>query len=315
MSHTRRAAKAARTTSVVAPSFAPPAPDPELFEPGTAASAPPLPADAPSVSVVIPARNEARNLPRLLAELPAGLLEVILVDGASVDDTIAAARRARPDIRVVRQTGRGKGNALACGILACAGEVTATLDADGSADPGELAGFVAALVDGADFAKGSRFLPGGGSSDLTVLRRLGNHALVFLMNRVYRTRFSDLCYGYNAFWTRHAAALDLEPIAQTEPRFGDGFEIETILAAHAATAGLAVSEVASYERPRRYGVSNLKTWRDGSRVLRAIVRERPRGFARGGKIPSPAAASSVSATAERSGSHERVHRRLGFARR
>ncbi|HTJ69256.1 MAG TPA: glycosyltransferase family 2 protein [Actinospica sp.] len=234
----------------------------------------PLPLDSPRVSVVIPARNEAANLPPLLAELPAGLHEVILVDGDSTDDTVRTARRARPGITVLHQTGHGKGNALACGILACTGDVVITLDADGSADPAEIKDFVAALVDGADYAKGSRVLPGGGSADLTLLRRTGNAALVFLMNRVYHTRFSDLCYGYNAFWTRCVDALALAPIAEAEPAFGDGFEIETLLAAHAATAHLAIAEVASYERVRRTGESNLRTFRDGQRVLKAIVRER-----------------------------------------
>jgi glycosyltransferase involved in cell wall biosynthesis len=234
----------------------------------------PLPVSTPRVSVVIPARNEARNLPIVLSELPIGLHEVILVDGDSVDGTIRAARHARPDIRVLRQTGRGKGNALACGILAATGDIIVTLDADGSADPAEIAAFVAALENGADYVKGSRFLPGGGSSDLTLLRRAGNAALLFLMNRVYHTGFSDLCYGYNAFWTRCADALDLETIADAEPVFGDGFEIETLLAAHAANAHLTFAEVASYERDRRYGDSNLRTWRDGRRVLKAILRER-----------------------------------------
>jgi hypothetical protein len=139
---------------------------------------------------------------------------------------------------------------------------------------------------GADFAKGSRYLPGGGSSDLTVLRRLGNVALVSLMNRLYRTAFSDLCYGYNAFWTRCADSLGLERIAEAEPGFGDGFEIETILTAHAANARLAVAEVPSYERDRWYGESNLNTWRDGHRVLRAIVRERLRAPARAARSRS-----------------------------
>ena len=286
--YTRRFSAAATAAT---PMFAP---HPTALGPDTRAPspAPPLPAGAPSVSVVIPARNEARNLPGVLAELPGGLHEVILVDGASRDGTIAAARAARPDILVLRQTGRGKGNALACGILAATGEITVTLDADGSADPAEIAEFVSALRGGADFVKGSRYLPGGGSSDLTMLRRAGNGALVFLMNRLYRTAFSDLCYGYNAFWTRCADLLDLEAIATAEPVFGDGFEIETVLAAHAANARLTVAEVPSYERDRWYGESHLNAWRDGRRVLRAIVRERRRAPARATKTrpARPAAA-------------------------
>jgi glycosyltransferase involved in cell wall biosynthesis len=235
----------------------------------------PLPVGAPRVSVVIPARDEAANLPAVLSELPIGLHEVILVDGDSHDGTVPAARRARPDITVLRQTGDGKGNALACGILAATGDIVVTLDADGSADPAEIKDFVAALTDGADYAKGSRFLSDGGSRDLTLLRRTGNAALIFLMNRVYHTRFSDLCYGYNAFWTHCVPDLGLAPIAAPDPVFGHGFEIETLLAAHAATAHLTVAEVASFERMRRHGESHLRTWRDGRRVLKAILRERP----------------------------------------
>ena len=228
----------------------------------------------PRVSVVIPAKNEARCLPEVLVELPEGLHEVILVDGGSTDGTAAAALSVRPDLRVVRQTRRGKGNALVCGIAACTGDVIVLLDADGSADPAEIAHFVAALVDGADFAKGSRFLAGGGSADLTVLRRLGNAALAAVMNRLYRTSFTDLCYGYNAFWRYCVRDLALPESAGSETAFGDGFEIETVIAAHVATAGLAVAEVPSFERERFYGTSNLNTWRDGWRVLRAILRER-----------------------------------------
>ena len=233
-----------------------------------------LPAGSPRVSVVIPARDEARNLPLVLAELPAGLHEVVLVDGGSRDGTVAAARRARPDVRVVRQTRRGKGNALVCGLAACTGDIAILLDADYSADPGEIAAFVAKLRGGADLVKGSRFLHGGGSSDLTALRSLGNKTLLFLMNRLYRTSFSDLCYGYNALWTRCFEDLELPSVGPGEAEFGDGFEFETLLAAHAATARLEIGEVPSYERDRQFGESHLNTWRDGWRVLHAILRER-----------------------------------------
>src|SRR5689334_22047609 len=131
----------------------------------------------PLVSVVIPALNEARNLPHVFSRLPEGLHEVILVDGHSVDDTLTTARLLRPDVRIIMQTRKGKGNALICGFAAATGDVIVTLDADGSADPGEIPRFVQALLNGADFAKGTRFADGGGSSDITRLRRLGNWML------------------------------------------------------------------------------------------------------------------------------------------
>ena len=133
----------------------------------------------PSVSVVIPALNEARNIPHVFDQIPTDVYEVVLVDGFSVDDTVEIARQLWPNIRVVEQTRHGKGNALACGFAAATGDIIAVVDADGSADPGEIPRFVAALLDGADLAKGTRFVKGGGSSDITPLRRLGNYALTF----------------------------------------------------------------------------------------------------------------------------------------
>ena len=93
------------------------------------------------VSVVIPARNEANNLPYVLKALPEGLHEVILVDGHSTDDTIEVARTHRPDVKIVQQSRRGKGNALACGFAQLTGDVVVMLDADGSADPREIPAF------------------------------------------------------------------------------------------------------------------------------------------------------------------------------
>ena len=234
---------------------------------------PGLPPGSPRVSVVIPARNEARNLPWVLGRLPGGLHEVILVDGGSVDGTVEAARRHRPDVVVVEQTRRGKGNALACGFAACTGDVIVMLDADGSAHPGEIPAFVRALTAGADFAKGSRYLAGGGSSDLTQLRSLGNGFLNFLTNRLYGTAYTDLCYGYNAFWTRCVKAFRLPAPDGAQPVLGDGFEIETLITLRVGAARLSVTEVPSFEYDRIHGESNLNAFRDGVRILRIIVRD------------------------------------------
>jgi glycosyltransferase involved in cell wall biosynthesis len=219
----------------------------------------------PAVSVVIPTLNEAENLPHVFARLPAGLHEVIVVDGNSTDGTEDVARSLRPDVKVVMQTGRGKGNALAAGFAACTGDIIVTLDADGSADAAEIPRFVAALCNGADFVKGSRFAQGGGSSDITLIRRCGNRGLNLLVNVLYHTSYTDLCYGYSAFWARCLPYLHVDC---------DGFEVETLINVRIAKAGLVVHEVPSYERDRIHGSSNLRSVRDGTRVLRTIWLER-----------------------------------------
>jgi len=232
------------------------------------------PTAQPRVSVVIPTLNEARNLEHVFAALPAGLHEVILVDGHSVDGTPDVARRLRPDVRVVAQTRTGKGNALACGFAAATGDIIVMIDADGSTDPAEIPRFVEALTSGADFAKGSRFAPGAGSADITRLRRIGNRLLGLVVNTMYGTRFSDLCYGYNAFWARHVPAFGLQAESPGQrPVWGDGFEVETVLNIRASAARLAITEVPSFEHARIHGTSNLRTMRDGQRVLRTILTE------------------------------------------
>jgi glycosyltransferase involved in cell wall biosynthesis len=231
------------------------------------------------VSIIVPAKNEARNLEVILPQLPL-VHEVILVDGHSSDDTVATARRVMPSIRVVQQTRRGKGNALACGFEAATGDIIVMFDADGSADPAEIERFVQVLLDGADFAKGSRFRTGGGSADITRLRRLGNFALNTLANTLIGARYTDLCYGYNAFWADIRPVLDLPNTAvraiNGSMLWGDGFEIETLINCRIAAAGLETVEVPSFEKLRIFGVSNLNAVSDGIRVLKTIVAERRR---------------------------------------
>lgn len=221
----------------------------------------------PRVSVIVPTLNEAQNLPHVFAKLPRGLHEVIVVDGFSDDGTLDVVRVLRPDAKIVLQKRRGKGEALRCGFEAATGDILVMMDADGSADPAEIPAFVDALVAGADFAKGSRFREGGGSSDITRLRRAGNRALNGLVNILFRTSYSDLCYGYNAFWRHCLGAMSVDCT---------GFEVETLINIRVARAGLDIREVPSFERDRIYGQSNLRTFRDGGRVLRTIVRERVR---------------------------------------
>ena len=216
------------------------------------------------ISVVIAALDEERNLPYVFARLPDGLHEVVVVDGHSKDATITVARRLRPDVRILTQTGIGKGNALAEGFAACTGDVVISLDADGSTDPAEIPRFVAALCNGADFVKGSRFAQGGATADMTLIRMLGNRFLNAVVNALYGTHYTDLCYGYNAFWARCLPYMRVDC---------NGFEVETLINVRIAKAGLVVHEVPSYEHVRVSGRSHLHAIRDGIRVMRTIAVE------------------------------------------
>src|SRR3954451_7675328 len=128
------------------------------------------PRRTPLVSVVIPTLNEERNLPHVFKALPAALHEVVVVDGGSFDNTVTVAQDLRPNVVVVQQSRKGKGNALANGFAACTGDAIVMIDADGSTDPAEINRFVEVLMSGAEFAKGSRFGQGGHSDDITPLR-------------------------------------------------------------------------------------------------------------------------------------------------
>ena len=239
-----------------------------------------LPAAVPEgvrVSVVIPARNEAANLPHVFARLPEGLHEIIVVDGRSTDGTVEVARRLYPDVRIVHQRGSGKGSALAEGFAACTGDVIVMIDADRSTDPAEIPLFVSELLDGADFAKGSRFMAGGGSADITPFRRLGNRVLNGIVNLLYGTKYTDLCYGYNAFRKNVLDSLVIDC---------SGFEVETLMNIRVAKLGFKVAEVPSFESPRLYGVSNLRPVRDGFRVLRVVLAEKFRPLPNTRRLPS-----------------------------
>ncbi|RBY75320.1 glycosyltransferase family 2 protein [Geodermatophilus sp. TF02-6] len=241
---------------------------------------------SPRISVIIPTYNEAKNLPHVFGLLPEDLHEVIVVDGHSVDGTVDMAHSLRPDVVVVEQNRRGKGNAMACGFAAATGDILVMLDADGSADPREIPRFVAALTGGADFAKGTRFSRGGGSSDITRTRAWGNRWLNRAANVLFGTSYSDLCYGYNAFWAHCLPVLELDAsdVGRNGKLWGDGFEIETIINTRVAKGKLVIIEVPSFEFPRIHGQSNLNTWRDGFRVLWALVVERANGIGRAAPV-------------------------------
>lgn len=229
-----------------------------------------LAARSVEVSVVIPALNEADGLSRILPHIPAFIDELIVVDGGSTDDTLGVLGRLYPSAARIRQRGRGKGDAIKAGLAAARGDIVVTMDADGSMSPGDIAPAVDLLLDGCDFVKGSRALAGAGSDDFTPLHRLGNWALTAMSNVVFGSGYTDITYGFNAYWRR--VMLNAEMLS-------DGFEFEIQAAIRAARSGLMTAEVPCFEAPRAGGASKLSPMRDGWAIAWVLAREaRPRAI-------------------------------------
>ena len=222
----------------------------------------------PKISILICALDEEKNLPHVLPEIPSWVNEVVLVDGHSTDGTIEVAKKLRPDVKVLYQHKRGKGDALRYGIKHASGDIVVTLDADGATDPEEIPKFIESLLKGYDFAKGSRFtlsLPVNKASH----RIFGNLLIAAVFNILYSSKYTDLCSGYNAFWKKALEQVNLES--------SDCFEDEPLLIARVKKAGLKIAEVGHRDLGRIYGEGKAPSWRQGLKAIKTIMRERLRG--------------------------------------
>jgi len=221
------------------------------------------PENCPTVTVLICTLNEEKNLTHVLSKIPRWVDEILLVDGHSVDNTVKVAKEIRPEIKVLYQPDRGKGNALRYGIQKASGEIIVTLDADGSTDPEDLPKFIEPLLNGYDFAKGSRFLEG--SPTLSRLRRFGNKLFVRMTNILYGTGYTDLCAGLNASWARIFPKLDPD---------GTSALWEPTINIRLKKRKLKVIEVTQRDNGRVAGKREANPLRQGLRILRIIIMER-----------------------------------------
>ena len=219
----------------------------------------------PTVSVMIPTLNEARNIPYVLNTVPGWVDEVIIVDGRSSDDTLRIAKVLRPDVRIIYEMKPGKGAAMKAGFEAASGDFIIALDADGSMDGAQIGAFRDALEAGADYVKGTRFGPGGGSADITKFRRFGDGGICLLIRLLFGGRYTDATYGYIGVRAESVEKIGID---------SDGFEVETLIGIRAHRAGLRTTEVPCFETSRIHGTSNLRALRDGIRIFAVIVKER-----------------------------------------
>jgi len=213
------------------------------------------------ISVVIPTLNESKNLPSLLKTIPNYIDEIIIVDGHSKDNTVEIAKSFGCK---VYYDNFGKGSALIKGFSKSNGDYIIMMDADLSHGVKEFGLLIAGLEAGYDICMGSRFIQGGGSKDITFLRLLGNKFFIFIVTTIFGMNYSDLCYGYRSFRKEVFKKLNLK---------SKGFAIETEVSIKAAKKKLRVLEIPSFEKKRKKGLSNLKTFSDGWKILKIILRE------------------------------------------
>ena len=221
-------------------------------------------APKPRVTVLICSLNEEATIASVLSEVPSWVHEILLVDGNSTDDTVDKARHVRPDIHVVYQPGKGKGEAIRYGVQKASGDIIVTLDADGQTDPGEMPKFIEPILNGYDWAKGSR-LTCGRPLNMPWHRWLGNRVLAVTSNILYGTRYTDICSGYNAF--RKGAFQDLKLSY-------DSFEMEQQMLVKVKKMGMKVTEVAHLDAGRIDGVSKISSVKQGFIDWFVIIGER-----------------------------------------
>lgn len=216
------------------------------------------------VSIVVPALNEGPNLQYVLPRIPRlpEVCEVLLVDGGSTDDTVETVPQIMPDIRVVRQQGKGKGNAIRFAASIATGDYFLVLDADGSHRPEEIPAYIAKAREGYDLVKGNRYLPGGGTHDETGDRGLLVRLTDLASNVLWGARFQDMAYGMFLVDRQKFLGLGLQ---------GQYFELEWEMLLKAHKRGLKIAYVPGFEDARLQGRSHLTYRRDGWRIFKVIV--------------------------------------------
>jgi glycosyltransferase involved in cell wall biosynthesis len=200
------------------------------------------------VSVVIPTLNEEGSISRVLAEICPISDEVIVVDGHSTDGTLENVRLF--DVQILFDD-KGKGSAIRKGFEHSSGDIVVMMDADEAHRRQDVQAAISKIAEGYDICMPSRFMPGGGSEDITPLRVFGNNFYKFWVRLLWGGKYTDICYGFRSFSKKAIDELTLT---------SDGFDIELEISIKAAKRRLRYIEIPSMERKRKYGSGKLTFW-------------------------------------------------------
>jgi hypothetical protein len=228
-----------------------------------------------SVSIVIPARNESGNIAAAVARTPqmgAGI-ELIFVEGHSRDDTWAEIQRvaaAHPEqkIKIMQQTGRGKGDAVRMGFAAASGDILMILDADLTMPPEELPKFYEVIASGrAEFANGCRLIYPMEEEAMQFLNLCANKTFGLIFTSLLGQPVKDTLCG-----TKVLSRAHYEAIAANRSYFGDFDPFGDFdLLFGAAKLNLKIADVPIRYRERTYGTTNIQRWKHGWLLLRMVV--------------------------------------------
>lgn len=229
----------------------------------------------PTVSVIVPARNEAGNIANIFARLPAlgGATELVFVEGNSTDDTRAEIERQirlhpEVDSRLFRQTGKGKGDAVRLGFQEARGDILMILDADLTVPPEYLPRFYTALAEGkGEFINGARLVYPMEKQAMRLLNFLGNKFFSLAFSWLLGQPVKDTLCGTKVLYKRDYLRIQANRsyFGEFDP-FGD-FD----LLFGAAKLNLKIIDVPVRYRERVYGTTNIQRWKHGWLLLKMVV--------------------------------------------
>ncbi len=222
--------------------------------------------DFSKISIIIACRNEGEGIERIIRSAKPYGAEIIVVDGHSNDGTKEIAQKF--GARFFLDNKKGRGDAAKIGIAKATKEIIVFYDADGSHEATDIPSLVEPIIKNeADMVVGSRIMGGCLDAELTtfggVLRTAGSNFMVYLVNRRFGTKLTDILYSFRALRRDVARKLDLE---------ADNFAIEQDMVIRCLKSGKKIAEIPSREHARGWGQSKLKTSM-GVELLFVLIRD------------------------------------------